>query len=54
VGHSHSTAARHSLGFHQQAADELGGDEIGRAGENALGEMVWELLGGRGGYWSDF
>jgi len=42
------------LAFHQQAADELGGDEIGRAGENALGEMVWELLEGRGGYWSDF
>jgi len=34
------------LAFHQQATDELGGDDFGGAGEEALGEM----LGGRGGY----
>jgi len=34
------------LAFHQQAADELGGDQLGRAGEEALGEMQGE----RGGY----
>jgi hypothetical protein len=38
------------LAFHQQAADELGGDRLGRAGEEALGEV----LGGLGGYWSGF
>ena len=42
------------LAFHQQAADELGGDELGRAGDEGLGEMVWELLGGRGGYGGGF
>jgi len=26
------------LAFHQQAADELGGDQFGRAGEEGLGE----------------
>ena len=34
------------LAFHQQAADELGGDDLGGAGEEGLGEV----LGGRGGY----
>jgi len=38
------------LAFHQQAADELGGDQLGRAGEEALGEMQGE----RGGYGSGF
>jgi len=33
-----------------QAADELGGDQLDGAGEKSLGEMVWELLGGRCGY----
>jgi hypothetical protein len=36
---------------HQQTADELGGDDFGRAGEEALGEG-WEVLGGCGGYGS--
>ena len=39
------------LALHQQAANELGGDDFGGAGEERLGEG-WELLGGRGGYWS--
>jgi len=36
------------LAFHQQAADELGGNELGGAGEEGLGEG----LGERGGYGS--
>ena len=36
------------VAFHQQAADEVGGDLLGGAGEEALGEV----LGGRGGYGS--
>jgi len=36
------------LASHQQAADELGGNLLGGAGEEALGEV----LGGRGGYGS--
>ena len=36
--------------FNQQAADELGGDDLGGAGEEALGEE----LGGVGGYGSGF
>jgi len=35
------------LAFHQQAADQLGGDQLGGAGEEGLGEV----LGGRGGCW---
>ena len=38
------------LAFHQQAADQVGGDQLGRAGEEALGEV----LGERGGYGSGF
>jgi len=38
------------LAFYQQAADELGGNDLGGAGEEALGEV----LGGRGGYGSGF
>ena len=34
------------LAFHQQAADELGGNLLGGACEEGLGEV----LGGRGGY----
>jgi len=34
--------------FHQQAADELGGDDLGGAGEEGRGEV----LGGRGDYFS--
>jgi len=36
------------LAFHQQAADELGGDLLGGAGEEGAGEV----LGERGGYGS--
>ena len=39
------------LAFHQQATDEVGGDQLGRAGEEGLGER-WGVLGGRGGYGS--
>ena len=39
------------LVFHQQATDEVGGDQLGRAGEEGLGER-WGALGGRGGYGS--
>jgi len=38
------------LAFHQQAADQVGGDQLGRAGEEGWGEV----LGGRGGYVSGF
>ena len=37
------------LAFHQQAADQLGGDDFSGANEKGLGEG-WEMLGGRGGY----
>ena len=38
------------LAFHQQATDEVGGDQLGRAGEEALGKG-WGVLGdGLGGY----
>ena len=33
--------------LHQQAPDELGGDNLGGAGEEGVGV----LLGERGGYW---
>jgi len=33
------------LAFHQQAADELGGNDLGRAGEEGLGEVL------RGSWW---
>jgi hypothetical protein len=36
------------LAFHQQAADELGSDDLGGAAEEGLGEV----LGERGGYGS--
>jgi hypothetical protein len=44
------------LAFHQQTADELGGDQLSWAGEEALGKgwEGWELVGGRGGYGSGF
>ena len=38
------------LTIHQQAADELGGNLLGGAGEERLGEV----LGGRGGYGSGY
>ena len=40
------------LPFHQQATDEVGGDQLGGAGEEGLGEG-WEVLGNElGGYGS--
>ena len=36
------------LAFHQQAADELGGDDLGGAGEEGVGEVLggaWWLWG---------
>jgi len=42
------------LALHQQAADEVGGDHLGRAGEEALGGMVWEGLVAMGVDWSSF
>jgi hypothetical protein len=41
------------LAFHQQAADELGCNQLGGAGEERLRER-WEVLGGRGGYGRGF
>ena len=38
------------LALHQQAADEVGGNQLGGAGEEGLGEV----LGGLGGYGSGF
>ena len=35
------------MAFHQPAANQLGGDQLGRAGEEALGEGS-ETLGGSG------
>jgi hypothetical protein len=35
------------LAFHQQAADQLGGDLLGGAGEEGLGES-WEVVYGFG------
>ena len=39
------------LAFHQQATNQVGGDQLGGAGEEGLGER-WRLLGGLGGYGS--
>jgi len=39
------------LAFHQQATNQVGGDQLGGAGEEAAGES-WEVLEGRGGYGS--
>ena len=41
------------LALHQQAADQLGSNQLGGAGEEGLGEG-WEVLGGRGGYGDGF
>jgi len=47
--HHHAPQQRATfLALHQQAADELGGDDLGRAGEKELGQV----LGGRCGYGS--
>ncbi len=36
------------LPFHQQAADQVGGDDFGGAGEEGVGEVVWEVVNGYG------
>ena len=41
------------LAFHQQATNQVGGDQLGGAGEEGLGER-WDVVGGRGGYRSGF
>ena len=42
------------LAFHQQAADEVWGDQLGRAAEEGL-RQGWEILSdGRCGYGSGF
>ena len=47
--HNHATEQLTiRLAFHQQAADQLGGDLLGGAAEEGLGEV----LGRRGGYGS--
>ena len=38
------------LPFHQQAADELGGDDLGGAGEEGWGEVLGGLGGCGSGY----
>ena len=38
------------LALHQQAADELGGNLLGRAGEEGLGEGLGEVGGYGGGF----
>ena len=54
--HNHAPQQLHiRLAFHQQAADQLGGNELGGAGEEGLGEVLgwswwlWEWLGRIGG-----
>ena len=41
------------MAFQQQASDELGRNLLSGAGEKGMVES-WEMLGGRGGYWSGF
>jgi len=41
------------LAFHQQAADEGGGNHLSGASEEGLGEG-WEVLAGLGGYESGY
>ena len=49
--HNHAPQRRSiCLAFHQQAADELRGNHLGRASEEGVGEV----LGGRGGYGGGF
>ena len=36
--------------FHQAAAHQIGGDQLGRAGKEGLGEGWEVLVDGRGGY----
>ena len=49
--HNHAPQQRtRGLAFHQQAANQLRGDDLGGAGEEGLGEV----LGGRGGYGGGF
>ena len=46
--HNHAPQQRtRGLAFDQQAANEVGGNLLGGAGEEGLGER-WEVLGGYG------
>ena len=46
--HNHAPEqAAIGLAFHQTAAHQIGSDQLGRAGEKALGER-WEIVGGFG------
>ena len=45
-----SFSAAIGLAFHHKAADELGGDDLGGAAKEGVGEV----LGGRGGYGGGF
>jgi len=47
---SRPTEARLGLAYHQQAADELGGDQLGGAGEEGWREVMCK----RGGYASGY
>ena len=38
------------LVFHQQATDEVGGNQLGGAGEEGLGEVLGEVGGYGGGF----
>jgi hypothetical protein len=52
--HNHAPQQRARwLPFHQQTANQLGGNLLGGAGEETLGEG-WEVVGGRGGYGSGY
>ena len=53
LGFNHHTPKQAAvlLAFHQQATNQVGGDQLGGAGEEGFGER-WGGLGGRGGYGS--
>ena len=48
--HNHAPQQLPCLALHEQAADELGGNLLGGAGEEGLGEV----MGGLGGYGSGY
>jgi len=49
--HNHAPQQLHiRLAFHQQAADQLGGNELGGAGEEGWGEVLGGLGGCGSGY----
>ena len=52
MAHSFPTRRSSDLAFHQQTADELGGDNLSRAGEERLGEG-WEVVAAMGVAWME-